>query len=127
MRQDKTILIIDDEQNIRDSLADLLSVNGYFVLQSDSGAKGVELAQTHNPDLILCDIMMPKMDGYQTLEILRQNDKTSTIPVIFVTAKAEKQAFERGMQLGAADYLLKPFTYKDVSLVINRCLARQTS
>jgi CheY-like chemotaxis protein len=122
MTKGKTILVIDDEQNIRDSLADLLSVSGYRVLQSDGGEKGISLAITHKPDLIMCDIMMPQMDGYDTLRKLRSENSTRDIPVIFVTAKAEKQAFEKGMSMGATDFLLKPFTFKDVQQVIDRCL-----
>ncbi len=105
----KTILIIEDNTDIRESTAEILGLDGYNVLKSGNGKKGVELAILHRPDLILCDIMMPELDGYGVLYLLNKNPETSSIPFIFLTAKAERLDFRKGMEMGADDYLTKPF------------------
>ncbi len=105
----KIILIIEDNSDIRESTAEILELTGYQVLQADNGKAGVELAMQKNVDLILCDIMMPELDGYGVLHMLNKNDKTSDIPFIFLTAKAERVDFRKGMEMGADDYLTKPF------------------
>ena len=105
----KKILIIEDNHDIRESTAEILELSGYNVVQADNGKTGVELATQHLPDLILCDIMMPEMDGYGVLMRLTKNIQTNTIPFIFLTAKAERLDFRKGMEMGADDYLTKPF------------------
>lgn len=105
----KTILIIEDNTDIRESTAEILELSGYAVLQADNGRKGVELATQARPDLILCDIMMPELDGYGVLYLLAKNTDTADIPFIFLTAKAERLDFRKGMEMGADDYLTKPF------------------
>jgi CRP-like cAMP-binding protein/CheY-like chemotaxis protein len=109
------ILIIEDNNDIRESTAEILKLTGYEVLQASHGKTGVELAQQHKPDLILCDIMMPELDGYGVLYMLSKNADTATIPFIFLTAKAERVDFRKGMEMGADDYLTKP--YDDIELL----------
>jgi DNA-binding response OmpR family regulator len=105
----KKILIIEDNQDIRESSVEILVLAGYEVLEADNGKIGVELAQQHLPDMILCDIMMPELDGYGVLYLLSKNRETSNIPFIFLTAKAERADMRKGMEMGADDYLTKPF------------------
>jgi CRP-like cAMP-binding protein/CheY-like chemotaxis protein len=105
----KTILIIEDNNDIRESTAEILELAGYTVYQSENGKQGVDLAYQHKPDLILCDIMMPELDGYGVLYMLSKNVETASTPFIFLTAKAERVDFRKGMEMGADDYLTKPF------------------
>src|SRR5471030_1618817 len=105
----KCILIIEDNNDIRESTAEILELAGYNVKQASNGKTGVDLAQQHKPDVILCDIMMPELDGYGVLFLLGKNPDTATIPFIFLTAKAERVDFRKGMEMGADDYLTKPF------------------
>jgi CRP-like cAMP-binding protein/CheY-like chemotaxis protein len=109
------ILIIEDNNDIRESTAEILELTGYEVLQASHGKIGVELAQQHLPNIILCDIMMPELDGYGVLYLLSKNPDTATIPFIFLTAKAERVDFRKGMEMGADDYLTKP--YDDIELL----------
>lgn len=109
------ILIIEDNDDIRESTAEILELANYEVLQASNGRIGVELAGTHLPDLILCDIMMPELDGYGVLYLLNKNEKTAATPFIFLTAKAERLDMRKGMEMGADDYLTKPFD--DVELM----------
>ena len=107
---DKTrILIIEDNDDIRESVTEILELANFEVLAAENGKKGVELAMAHLPDLILCDIMMPELDGYGVLYLLAKKPETAAIPFIFLTAKAERADMRRGMELGADDYLVKPF------------------
>jgi CRP-like cAMP-binding protein len=105
----KKILIIEDNEDIRESSMEILELAGYEVLQAENGKIGVELAQKHLPDMILCDIMMPELDGYGVLYLLSKNQNTGNIPFIFLTAKAERSDLRKGMEMGADDYLTKPF------------------
>lgn len=105
----KTILLIEDHEDVRENTAEILELSGYRVVTADNGKTGVQRARDGDPDLIICDIMMPELDGYGVLRILSRDVKTSVIPFIFLTAKAEKQDFRKGLQLGADDYLIKPF------------------
>ncbi|WP_158796031.1 response regulator [Pedobacter sp. L105] len=109
------ILIIEDNDDIRESTAEILELASYEVFQADNGKTGVELANTELPDLILCDIMMPELDGYGVLYLLNKNPQTSATPFIFLTAKAERMDMRKGMEMGADDYLVKPFD--DVELL----------
>ncbi|MDX5421563.1 MAG: response regulator [Hymenobacteraceae bacterium] len=105
----KKILLIEDNQEIRENTAEILSLANYSVVEAENGKVGVELAKQEKPDLIICDIMMPQLDGYGVLHMLSKNTATSGIPFIFLTAKSEKEDFRKGMNLGADDYLTKPF------------------
>jgi CRP-like cAMP-binding protein/CheY-like chemotaxis protein len=105
----KKILVIEDNTDVRENLAEILTLSGYAASTAENGKIGAAKAQTELPDLILCDIMMPELDGYGVLHILSRSAKTADIPFIFLTAKAEKEDFRRGMALGADDYITKPF------------------
>ncbi len=110
----KKILLIEDNPEIRENTGEILSLAGYEVSTAENGKTGVDLAQKIKPDLIICDIMMPELDGYGVLHILSKNDETSAIPFIFLTAKTEKTDVRKGMTLGADDYLTKPFDDTDL-------------
>lgn len=105
----KTILIIEDNEDIRESTCEILLLAGFEVLKAENGKTGIDLAQKKLPDLILCDIMMPELDGYGVLYLLNKNPETAAIPFIFLTAKADRVDLRRGMEMGADDYLTKPF------------------
>lgn len=105
----KKILIIEDNDDIRESTAEILELAGYETFTAINGKIGVEQATKHHPDLILCDIMMPELDGYGVLYLLHKNPRTATIPFIFITAKSERADMRKGMEMGADDYLTKPF------------------
>ncbi len=104
------ILVIEDEQLVRENILDLLEAEGFEGIGAENGHVGVTWAWDCQPDLIICDVMMPELDGYDVLKLLRKEPVTATIPFIFLTAKADKNDFRQGMQLGADDYLTKPFT-----------------
>jgi CRP-like cAMP-binding protein/CheY-like chemotaxis protein len=110
----KKILLIEDNADVRENTEEILSLANYKVLTAPNGKVGVELAQQENPDLIICDIMMPELDGYGVLHILSKNEETARIPFIFLTAKTEKSDIRKGMNLGADDYLTKPFDDTDL-------------
>lgn len=109
------ILLIEDNPDMRENTAEILELAGYEVMTAEHGKRGVQLAGEVDPELIICDIMMPELDGYGVLHMLSRNPKTAGIPFIFLTAKAEKADFRKGMNLGADDYLTKPF--EDVELL----------
>ena len=103
------ILVIEDNLDVRENIVEILELSNYEVVEAPNGKEGVKAAKNEHPDLILCDIMMPEMDGYEVLYMLGKDPNTSTIPFIFLTAKSEKSDFRQGMSLGADDYLTKPF------------------
>jgi len=105
----KKILIIEDNSDIRENIAEILELADYEPITAAHGKEGVEKAMQEKPDLIICDIMMPELDGYGVLHILSKKDSTASIPFIFLTAKAERADMRKGMILGADDYLTKPF------------------
>lgn len=110
----KTILLIEDNPDVRENTAEILTLAGYDVKTATNGRAGVDLAQKEKPDLIVCDIMMPELDGYGVLHILSKNDEMAKTPFIFLTAKTEKTDIRKGMNLGADDYLTKPFDDTDL-------------
>ena len=110
----KKVLIIEDNEDVRENTADILELAGYKTTTAENGKIGVKKATQLLPDFILCDIMMPELDGYEVLETLSKNSKTSQIPFIFLTAKTEKFDMRKGMNLGADDYLTKPFTENEL-------------
>ncbi len=114
----KKILVIDDAQYILESTSTLLGFEGFETLTSDNGFDGVEKAINEIPDMIVCDISMPGMDGYEVLEEIRKNEKTKTIPFIFLTAFTDKTNMRAGMERGADDYLFKPFTRDELLAAI---------
>ncbi len=105
----KKILLIEDNKEMRENIAEILELDGYEVVKATNGKEGVSAALHENPDLILCDIMMPELDGYGVLHMLSKNSQTAPIPFIFLTAKAERSDYRMGMGMGADDYLTKPF------------------
>jgi len=119
------VLVIEDEMEIRANLLELLSLEGYDIIGADNGVTGVIGAMEQDPDIILCDVMMPELDGYDVLKALRQEPKTALIPFIFLTALADKGDMRQGMVLGADDYLTKPFSCSDVLHAIKARLNRQ--
>jgi len=111
----KTILLIEDNTDVRENIAEILELANYSVVQAENGKLGVEFAQQRKPDLIICDIMMPVLDGYGVIHLLNKNPETASIPFIFLTAKSERGDFRKGMEMGADDYITKPFD--DVELL----------
>ncbi|MGE5399040.1 MAG: response regulator [Ignavibacteriales bacterium] len=105
----KNILVIEDEPSVRSNLKELLDKAGFNAVVAEDGWTGIRLAEKHLPDLILCDIMMPEIDGYFVLQELNKKPATAGIPFIFLTAKSEMSDMRSGMDLGADDYLTKPF------------------
>jgi CheY-like chemotaxis protein len=105
----KSILVIDDNVDIRENTAEILELAGYKTFVAENGKKGVETAQKEKPDIIVCDIMMPELDGYGVLHLLKKNPQTENIPFVFLTAKTERSDFRKGMEMGADDFITKPF------------------
>jgi CRP-like cAMP-binding protein/CheY-like chemotaxis protein len=121
----KQILIIEDNNDIRENVVEILELAGFQVYQANNGKTGVELAIKHKPDIILCDIMMPDLDGYGVLYMLTKNPETAAIPFIFLTAKAERIDLRKGMEMGADDYLTKPFDDIDLLSAIESRLKKR--
>jgi CRP/FNR family cyclic AMP-dependent transcriptional regulator len=105
----KKILIVEDNAEVRENIAEILELSNYEVFTAENGKNGVELALNKIPDLIVCDIMMPVLDGYGVLHLLNKHIETYGIPFIFLTAKSEKSDLRKGMEMGADDYITKPF------------------
>lgn len=119
------ILVIEDEAESRDIFLDSLEAEGFEAIAAENGRVGVVKAQEHLPDLVICDIVMPELDGYGVLTTLRQNPLTATIPFIFLSAKATKAEVRQGMDLGADDYLTKPSTIEELLRAIAARLKKQ--
>jgi len=123
----KTILVIEDEAQTREIFLQSLKFEGFHAIAAENGATGIQLAQTHLPDLVVCDIMMPDVNGYEVLSTLRQQLNTAAIPFIFLTAKVTMAELRQGMVLGADDYLTKPCTVDQFLSAVTTRLARQES
>jgi CRP/FNR family cyclic AMP-dependent transcriptional regulator len=121
----KKILVIEDNQEVRENTAEIIELANYEVITAENGKLGVELALKEKPDLIVCDIMMPVLDGYGVFHSLSKHSETACIPFIFLTAKSEKVDFRRGMEMGADDYLMKPFDGIDLLQAIEVRLKRR--
>ena len=104
-----SILVIEDNNEIRENTAEILQLAGYETFTAENGKIGVETALREKPDLIVCDIMMPVLDGYGVLHLLNKNESTRNIPFIFLSAKTERTDLRKGMEMGADDYITKPF------------------
>ncbi len=120
----KKILIIEDEEQTRKNLATILRMEGHTVLTAEDGGLGLDLARREQPDLILCDVMMPRLDGHGVLAALRENKMTAAVPFIFLTARGEWNDLRTGMNLGADDYLTKPATASELLAAIVARIAR---
>lgn len=125
MKPAKTILVIEDDPSIQETLQDLLTLEGYKTLAASNGEIGVQLALQHLPHLILCDVAMPEMDGYEVLTRLRREQSTRTIPFVFLTARTTKADLRHGMDLGADDYLAKPCTADELLRAIHSRFEKQ--
>lgn len=120
----KKLLLIEDDVTVRENTAELLELSNYDVVTAPNGKKGIEKAEEEVPDIIICDIMMPEVDGYGVLEALSKNPKTLNIPFIFLSAKTEHKDIRKGMDLGADDYLTKPFEEEELLSAIESRLAK---
>ncbi|WP_013324386.1 response regulator transcription factor [Gloeothece verrucosa] len=120
----KKILVIEDELSVRENLVELLEAEGFQVFSTDNGILALLWAEDNLPDLIICDVMMPEIDGYEVLEGLRQIPMRASIPFIFLTAMADKADIRYGMELGADDYLTKPFTREELLRAITSRLSK---
>jgi DNA-binding response OmpR family regulator len=118
----KIILVIEDEPMVLENVLDLLELEGFISIGANNGAIGLQHARAYQPDLILCDINMPQLDGYGVLSILRQDATTAGIPFIFFSAMTDAADYQRGMELGANDYLAKPFTTDELLSAISKHL-----
>jgi len=121
----KKILLIEDDRVVRENTAEMLELAEFDVVTAENGKFGVELAQTASPDLIICDVMMPELDGHGVLYLLSRDPKTASIPFIFLTAKAERSDMRQGMEMGADDYLTKPFEEQELLNAVNSRLKRK--
>ena len=120
----KHLLLIEDNDEIRENTAEILELGGYKVSTAANGKLGVEMAMSDKPDLIICDVMMPVLDGYGVLHLLNKNPELKAIPFIFLTAKSERSDFRKGMEMGADDYVTKPFTDIELLAAIERRLSK---
>lgn len=123
----KKILVIEDENPVLTNILEILESGGFQAIGAENGSLGVQKALEHIPDLILCDIMMPVMDGHGVLAQLRSQPATAMIPFVFLTAKADKNDMREGMNLGADDYITKPFRRKELLEAVNIRLERRAA
>lgn len=121
----KKVLVIEDREQTRNLFLECLKAKGFYTIGAENGLIGVQQAREHLPDLVICDIMMPLLDGYGVLTQLRKDIDTATIPFIFVTAKVNRTDFRKGMELGADDYLTKPCTVEELLRAIATQLEKQ--
>lgn len=123
----KKVLVIEDNDDIRENISEILQLAGYVVFEADNGKTGIDLALKNIPDIILCDIMMPELDGYGVLFMLNKHPEMAAVPFIFLTAKAERLDLRKGMEMGADDYLTKPFDDMELLNAIETRLKKQDS
>jgi len=120
----KTILVIEDETVLRENICDILAAHGFTTITAENGLVGIEMATKHTPDLIICDIMMPVMDGFATVAALQAKEDMKDIPFIFLSAKIERRDMRQGMELGADDYITKPFMAQELVNAVNARLKK---
>lgn len=118
----KKVLLIEDDFSLRENTAEILELSGYEVIMAPNGKIGADYAKAHRPNIIVCDIMMPEMDGYGVLQELSADDTTKHIPFIFLSAKTERSEIRKGMDLGADDYLTKPIDKSDLPNAVRKLL-----
>lgn len=120
----KKILVIEDQPEMRDNIAIILEMEGYHVLTADDGDEGLQLARRKLPDLVICDVTMPGMDGHEVLAALRASSATSSLPFIYLTARGDRADMREGMNLGADDYLTKPVAREELLAAVTARLSR---
>jgi CheY-like chemotaxis protein len=120
----KKILVIEDEEFILEAILEILEAEDFQAIAAENGAIGVQVAREHIPDLIICDILMPEMNGREVLTQLRSDPVTANIPFIFITAQADSDSVRKGMELGADEYVTKPFTHEELLHAVSRRLSR---
>ncbi len=125
MTNNKLVLLIEDDESLLFSTKDFLEEEGFSVICASDGMEGVQKALTRHPDIILADIALPKLDGYQVYKTLQENQNTMFIPFIFITAKSSTEDIRAGMQLGADDYITKPYDYEELLTTINTRIEKQ--
>ena len=124
----KTILVIEDETSVRENIVEILTdIGGFRVLSAANGHKGLEMAQGHHPDLVVCDLMMPELDGFGVLATLQKDRRLATIPFIFLTARTDREAERTGMAQGADDYITKPFEAVELITAVRARLDKQAA
>ncbi len=111
----KTILVAEDERDIRDLITFTLRYNGFDVITADNGEQAIQLAAEKLPDLLLLDVRMPRLTGYEVCQQLKQREETRHIPVVFLSAKGQEAEIVQGQQMGAVDYILKPFSPQELA------------
>lgn len=121
----KKILVIEDEQVLLKNILKILRLEGFESIGAPNGREGIEMASQESPDLIVCDVMMPEMDGYEVLQALQYEVDTATIPFIFLTAKSDRSDIRQGIELGADDYLVKPFDADELLRAIEARFKKQ--
>ena len=122
----QTILLIEDNPDILENLTEFLEMEGFKILSANNGKKGLELAAAFIPDLIICDVLMYEMDGYEVLHLLLNTTKIKKIPFIFSTSMSEKVDKTEAMKLGAADYIVKPFELNTLLKMVKACIISST-
>lgn len=123
----KKILIIEDDAIMRELIQQILEIEGFSTITAENGWFGLQMVEQYQPDLIICDVMMPRLDGYSLIQTLRQDPVTATIPFIFLTAKVERCDLRQAMELGADDYLTKPFEDHELLQAIKTQLKKTPS
>lgn len=119
----KTILLVEDNNDIRENAIELLELEGYKVIPAHNGKIGLQLAKEKQPDIILSDVMMPEMGGYEFFAELKKEESTRNIPFVFITSSVEKKEIQTAMDMGAIGYIRKPFETADLYGTVARCLA----
>jgi CheY-like chemotaxis protein len=120
------VLVIEDEPVIRENIIDLLGAENFDAIGAEDGAQGMQLARDQMPDLILCDVLLPQLDGYHVIQQLQQDPATTAIPYIFITAEVERPARRGDLRIHASDYLAKPFTRNELLAAINTRLNKSS-
>ena len=120
------ILVIEDNDEVREEIVDILGFEGYEVRDAENGRVGLDVAQQWHPDVVLCDLMMPELDGYGTLAALRADPASAATPFVCLTARGERADVEKAMALGADGYLTKPVTVDDLLAGVQAAIARRT-
>lgn len=121
------ILVIEDETSLRQLVVEALKISGYSAVGAADGLEGLDMLRRDRPDLVLCDITMPELDGYEVLREIRSDPSTQTLPVVFLTALGSREDMRRGMELGADDFLVKPFATQELLATVNTQLRKQAA